>query len=163
MIPRSSNLYAQNNIVLPDVISEDERLWVPTADKVWIRPLFLSVSQGYWITATRIRRSGIISKHSHTQAVHCHVLKGSWRYLEHDWVANEGSYVYEPPGGTHTLVVDEGVGEMITTFQVHGSMVYLDKDDSLQGYDDVFTRVEQCRRHFEAVGLGASYVENFIR
>jgi 2,4'-dihydroxyacetophenone dioxygenase len=163
MILRASSPYAQKNIVLPDVIPDDERLWVPTGEKVWIRPLFLSVSQGYWITTTRIRRSGIISRHSHTQAVHSHVLRGSWHYLEHDWIASEGSYVYEPPGETHTLVVDEGVDEMITTFQVHGSMVYFDKQDVLQGYDDVFTRVEQCRRHFEAVGLGASYVENFIR
>jgi hypothetical protein len=27
----------------------------------------------------------------------------------------------------------------------------------------VFTRVEQCRAHFDKVGLGASYVERFIR
>src|SRR5215208_6937142 len=25
------------------------------------------------------------------------VLKGEWRYLEHDWVATEGGYVYEAP------------------------------------------------------------------
>ena len=27
-----------------------------------------------------------------------YVIKGSWRYLEHDWVAEEGGFVYEPPG-----------------------------------------------------------------
>ena len=36
-----------------------------------------------------------------------YVIKGAWRYLEHDWVAREGGYVYEAPGETHTLVVDE--------------------------------------------------------
>ena len=33
------------------------------------------------------------------------VLRGSWRYLEHDWTAHEGDFVYEPPGEVHTLVV----------------------------------------------------------
>jgi hypothetical protein len=53
---------------------------------------------------------------------------GAWRYLEHDWVAREGSFVYEPPGEIHTLVVDEAVGaaEMITFFNIHGAMIYVD-------------------------------------
>jgi hypothetical protein len=39
--------------------------------------------------------------------VHGFVLKGEWRHLEHDWVASEGGYVYEAPGETHTLVVEQ--------------------------------------------------------
>ena len=40
-------------------------------------------------------------------------------------MAEEGSFVYEPPGEVHTLVVDELVGEteMITQFNIHGAMV----------------------------------------
>ena len=40
----------------------------------------------------------------------------------------EGGYVYEPPGETHTLVVPEDVDEMITFFQVNGLMLYVDPD-----------------------------------
>ena len=36
-----------------------------------------------------------------------YVIKGRWRYLEHDWIAEEGSFVYEPPGEIHTLMVPE--------------------------------------------------------
>jgi hypothetical protein len=95
--------------------------------------------------------------------VHGYVIRGSWRYLEHDWVATEGAYVYEAPGETHTLVVDEGVDEMITMFQVNGAMVYVDPDGRVQGYEDVFTKIEMCERHFASAGLGAGYVERFIR
>ena len=35
------------------------------------------------------------------------MIKGRWHYLEHDWVAEEGTFVYEPPGEIHTLMVDE--------------------------------------------------------
>ena len=41
--------------------------------------------------------------------VHGFVLKGRWRYLEHDWVASAGSFVYEPPGEIHTLVVGQAL------------------------------------------------------
>ncbi len=47
-------------------------------------------------------------------------------YLEHDWVAEEGSYIFEPPGETHTLVVPDDGKEMITMFQVNGTLVYID-------------------------------------
>lgn len=154
---------ALKEIFIAQADSEDERLWVPSAEGIAFRPLFLSVSQGYWMTLARIRRSGVVSRHSHPQPVHGYVIKGKWRYLEHDWIAEAGSYIYEPPGDTHTLVVDASSGEMLTLFQVHGSMIYLDENGGLQGYDDVFTRVAQCRRHFESVGLGGSYVDRFIR
>ena len=68
------------------------------------------------------------------------MLKGRWHYLEHDWVAEQGGYVYEPPGETHTLVVPEDVEEMITLFQVNGIMLYVDPDGNALGYEDVFSR-----------------------
>ena len=95
--------------------------------------------------------------------MHGYVLKGSWRYLEHDWVAEEGGYVYEAPGETHTLVVDPHVDEMITMFQVNGAMIYVDPDGNCIGYDDVFTRIDRCRKHYTAIGLGEGYIDQFIR
>ena len=92
-----------------------------------------------------------------------YVLKGRWHYLEHDWVAEEGGYVYEPPGETHTLVVPEDVKEMITLFQVNGIMLYVDPDGNALGYEDVFSKIAMCRRHYASCGLGADYVERFIR
>lgn len=111
----------------------------------------------------RVRKSGVLSRHRHPQAVHGWVLKGRWHYLEHNWEAKPGSYVYEPPGETHTLVVPDDVDEMITYFQVNGVMYYVDPYGKGLGYEDVFTKIENCRRHYEAVGLGADYVDQFIR
>jgi hypothetical protein len=31
------------------------------------------------------------------------------------------------------------------------------------GYEDVFTKIDMCKKHFEAVGLGADYVKQFVR
>jgi hypothetical protein len=52
---------------------------------------------------------------------------------------------------------------MITMFQVNGAMIYVDPDGAVQGYEDVFTKIELCKRHFEAAGLGADFVARFIR
>lgn len=154
---------AQDEIVIPDAIAEDERIWVPQAENVSFRPLCLNRSQGYWMNLLRVRKSGVLSRHRHPQPVHGFVLKGRWYYLEHDWEAREGGYVFEPPGETHTLVVPDDVEEMITYFQVNGVMLYVDPYGKTMGYEDVFTKIEMCRKHYSDVGLGADYVDQFIR
>ena len=68
-------------------------------------------------------------RYRHPNAVHGFVLKGHWHYLEHDWVTEEGGYVYEPPGETHTLVVQG------------------DADGKHLGYEDVFTKIDVCCVH----------------
>ena len=141
---------------------EDERVWVPQEENVWFRPLLLNTVQGQWCNLLRVRKSGVLSRHIHPAPVHGYVLRGSWRYLEHDWIARAGDYVFEPPGETHTLVVD-GEEEMITFFNISGAMIYVDGDDKVIGHDDVFTKLDMCRAHYEACGLGADYVKRFVR
>ena len=154
---------AQDEIVVTKAVPDDERIWVPQTETVSFRPLCLNRSRGYWVNLLRVRGSGILSRHRHPQPVHGFVLKGRWHYLEHDWEAVPGSYVYEPPGETHTLVVPEDVEEMITQFQVNGAMIYMDPWGKVTGYEDVFTKIEMCRAHYTSVGLGADYVDQFIR
>lgn len=144
-------------------IPDDERVWVPQAERVWFRPLLLNTVAGQWCNLLRVTRAGILSRHRHPAPVHGYVIKGSWRYLEHDWVATAGSYVFEPPGETHTLVVDEGIDEMITFFNISGCMVYVDEQGRQTGFEDVHTKIEMCRNHYQKVGLGAEYVDQFIR
>ena len=142
---------------------EDERVWVPQMQDVWFRPLMLNTLLGQWCNLLRVRKSGILTKHLHPAPVHGYVIKGRWKYLEHDWVAETGSYVFEPPGEVHTLTVPEDCEEMITFFNISGCMIYLDEDNKQIGMEDVFTKIDMCRRHYAAVGLGADYVDQFIR
>lgn len=143
-------------------IPDDERLWVPQAPNVWFRPLLLNRVTGEWVNLLRVRRAGMLSRHLHPAPVHGYVINGSWRYLEHNWIARAGMYVFEPPGEIHTLVVDDD-DEMITLFHVSATLIYFDDQMKPCGHDDVHTKIEMCRRHFEAVGLGATFVEQFIR
>ena len=140
----------------------DPRVWVQMSEHVFSRPLQYNVTLGQYTHVLRVTKAGVIARHRHSGTVHAWVFRGRWHYLEHDWVAEEGSYVFEPAGETHTLVVPDGCNEMITLFQVTGSLVYVDPDGRATGYDDVFTRIEKARRHYASVGLGEDYVERFI-
>ena len=97
--------------------------------------------------------------------MHALILKGSTKYREHEWHAHPGTYVFEPPGETHTLIVDSDCTEMVALFHVTGSLLYVDEtnNDKLIGYDDVFTKLEKARNWYEQCGLGAEYADQFIR
>ena len=153
--------------IVPEIalraIPDDERVWVPQAPDVWFRPLLLNTVTGGWCNLLRVRKSGILSRHRHPMFVVGYVIRGKWRYLEHDWIADEGSFVYEPPGEIHTLVVPEDCAEMITFFNISGAMIYVDGDGHQVGYEDVYTKIDMCRKHYTAVGLGVDYVTQFVR
>ena len=153
--------YKVGDLVI-QAIPDDERLWVPQAPNVWFRPLWFNTVTGEWVNLLRVRRAGMLSRHLHPAPVHGYVIKGTWRYLEHDWVARAGMYVFEPPGEIHTLVVDDD-DEMITLFHVCAALIYFDDQLRPCGHDDVHTKIALCRKHYASNGLGESFVEQFIR
>ena len=159
----SAPVEALPDIVIPSISEpEDERLWVPQTDCLSFRPLCLCVSQGYYVNLLRFTGGGTLGCHRHASPVHAHTIKGTWGYKEHDWQAGPGTYVFEPPGETHTLTV--GPEEMITLFHVTGALLYCDPETGeVTGFDDVFTKLEKAKAHYEACGLGADYVQQFVR
>ena len=159
--PLHSLTHAASDLVI-HAMPEDERLWVPQAENVWFRPLMFDTAGGSWVNLLRVRRSGVLSRHRHPAPVHGYVIKGTWRYLEHDWIAREGDYVFEPPGEIHTLVVDDDA-EMVTLFHVFGALIYYDENDVPQGHDDVHTKIALCRDHYAKVGMGENFVDQFVR
>ena len=52
---------------------------------------------------------------------------------------------------------------MITLFQVNGLMLNVDPWGKATGYEDVFTKIDMCRKHYTECGLGGGYVDRFIR
>jgi 2,4'-dihydroxyacetophenone dioxygenase len=52
---------------------------------------------------------------------------------------------------------------MITLFQVTGALIYVSPEGQPIGYDDVFTRLDKTRAHFDSVGVDPDYLSNLIR
>ena len=153
---------AVSELVL-DVDFDDARAWVPRGDGVWSLPLMFNVTQGSWVNITRAQGDGIISRHRHSSPVTGYTLDGAWGYLEHAWTARRGTFIFEPPGETHTLVVRPEAGHMTVLFHNYGPLMNVDETGQITGYVDVFKRIEVCKQHYEAVGLGKQRIEGLIR
>lgn len=135
--------------VLDQAVASDDIPWVPQEPGRWFKPLHFLTDSGTWINLVRMEPGRQIRRHVHAGgAVHAYVLQGSWRYLEHEWTAGPGSYVFEPAGGVHTLEV-LGDETMVTLFIVNGVIQYLDDDGRVVQQDDLQTRrrlyLEFCR------------------
>jgi quercetin dioxygenase-like cupin family protein len=136
---------------LDEAIAADTIPWVPQTPGRWFKPLHFSPSSGSWINLIKMEPGCRIRRHIHAGGcVHAYVLQGSWRYLEHDWVASPGTYVFEPAGGVHTLEV-LGEEQMITLFFVNGVIQYLDDDGTIVQQDDCRSRqqlyLDHCREN----------------
>ena len=138
---------------LPDRAIQGESLpWVPQGERVWFKPLRFDLANGRWGNLIKITGQGRINRHRHSSQVLGYCLQGAWHYAEREWTAKPGTFVYEPPGDTHTLVVD-GAEEMVTLFLLEGVIQYLDEEGRLSSQDDVFTKLERYRSFCRATGL----------
>jgi len=81
--------------------------------------------------------------HHHTGAVHAWTMSGEWGYLEHpDAASRPGSYLYEPPGTTHTLkVADHNTGPTDVVFTIHGAMLVQDAQGRVEAVLDAASHI----------------------
>jgi 2,4'-dihydroxyacetophenone dioxygenase len=139
--------------VLDESISADDVPWVPQEPGRWFKPLQFVSATGMWVNLVKMEPGRTIRRHIHAGGpVHAYVLEGSWRYVEHDWIAMPGSYVYEAPGGVHTLEVLGDV-PMVTLFMVNGVIQYLDDDGNVVHQDDLQSRRRQYLDHCRELGI----------
>jgi 2,4'-dihydroxyacetophenone dioxygenase len=156
---------------IADMDLEDDRLWVPYSEGVWFQPCHFNVTSGGFSVIAKALPGAIIGTHYHVGTVQAWTIAGHWYYLEHDWVAKPGTFVFEPAGGLHTLVIPaDSPGPMITLFVVTGAQIYMDKSDTEQSgsgkfgsYEDGFTMLEMSRQHYREVGLDPTLLDARIR
>ena len=144
----------------------DERLWVPYADGVWIQPCYFNVTSGGFSVLLKGLPGAQLGVHYHVGTVQGYTMRGHWRYLEHDWIAKPGTYIYEPAGEAHTLVItDDSPEPMMTLFVVGGGLIYLDKpsNGNFAAYEDGFTLLELTRQHYRDVSLDPKKLDALIR
>jgi 2,4'-dihydroxyacetophenone dioxygenase len=136
---------------LPDqAIDSNDIPWIPQSDRVWFRPVRFDLATGRWINFLKVKPGGKVNRHRHTGGqVMAYTIQGEWRYLERTWVAKPGTFVYEPPGDIHTLLVDGDV-EMITLFILEGTVQYLNDEDQVFYQDDVFTKLKLYKEYCKA-------------
>jgi quercetin dioxygenase-like cupin family protein len=97
---------------------------------VHFKPLRLDVEAGEWVILGIFAPGARIPLHYHTGAAEVYTLAGQWNYVEYpDQVQTVGSYLYEPAGSVHTLVVPESNTEDTVLFiRVAGANVNFTDD-----------------------------------
>ncbi|HEY2331850.1 MAG TPA: 2,4'-dihydroxyacetophenone dioxygenase family protein [Acidimicrobiales bacterium] len=88
--------------------------------------------------------------HRHTGTVSAWTFEGAWRYLEYDWVATPGSYVFEPIGTVHTLQVEQ---DTLALFITQGGFIYYGPDGEMTKYSDAASTLADVTAALEAQGL----------
>ena len=147
----------------PDIATDDERYYVPLTETVGTRPVWISVAQNSWCDVLMATSAGLVNRHYHPHEVFAYTISGKWGYLEHDWTATAGDFLYEAPGEAHTLVAFEHEDPMKIFFNVTGPLIWLDENGEAEGHFDVHDYIALARAHYEEVGLGADYVEKLFR
>jgi quercetin dioxygenase-like cupin family protein len=145
---------------------DDEGPWVPYADGVWIQPCCFDVTAGGFSVLLRGLPGAKLGVHYHVGTVRGYTMRGHWRYLEHDWVAKPGMFIYEPAGEAHTLVImDDSPEPALVLFVVEGGLIYLDKAEGggFAAYEDGFSMLELARKHYREAGLDARQLDLLIR
>jgi 2,4'-dihydroxyacetophenone dioxygenase len=154
---------AAPEVHIGDAPADDDRLYVPFSDTVFSRPLWISPTTNRWCDILMSSSAGLVNRHYHPHEVFAYTISGKWGYLEHEWIATAGSFVYESPGEGHTLVAYDHPDPMRAMFIVKGPLIWLDEHGEATDFFDVHHYIAMCRAHYEAVGLGASAIDSLFR
>jgi 2,4'-dihydroxyacetophenone dioxygenase len=140
--------------------------WVPYADGVWFQPCHFNVTSGGFSGVLKGLPGAKLGTHYHVSTVRGYTLRGRWRYLEHDWIAQPGTFIYEAAGEAHTLVIaDDSPEPALILFMVEGGLIYLDKavNGSPAAYEDGFTLLELARNYYRQAGLDPRQLDRLVR
>lgn len=156
----------QHGHFIADLDIGEDGPWIPYAERVWIQPCHFDVTRGGFSVLLKGMPGASLGVHYHVGTVRGMTIAGNWRYLEHDWVAGPGTFIYEPAGEAHSLVIDESSpGPALIFFVVEGALVYLDKpeDGVFTGYEDGFSALELCRQYYREHGFDERLLEARVR
>jgi 2,4'-dihydroxyacetophenone dioxygenase len=106
---------------------------------IQLKALMIDVEGGRYAVRMRFRAGLVVAPHKHTGEVHAFTFSGKWNYLEYaDSPTNvAGSYLFEPPGTTHTLKVADDAGEWTEVlFILYGAMLHMDEGGAIIGVTD---------------------------
>ena len=135
-------------------VGEEDAPFVDLGNGVELQVLKVDVEAGLWVIRNRFQPGLVVERHKHTGCVHAFTLSGSWKYLEYPEVNRAGSYLFEPAGSIHTLIVPEDNAEVTDVwFAIQGANLNLDENDEIQMVIDAALIRDVYLGACEAAGL----------
>ena len=135
-------------------LGDDEIPWVDTGTGVEIKLVKADIDLGLWIVRNRFAPGSRVQKHKHTGQVFGYTLSGAWKYDEYPYENRAGSFLFEPAGSEHTLIVPESNTELTDVwFQIYGANLNLDEDGNVESITDAAGIYEAYMMMCEASGF----------
>ena len=125
-----------------ELLTVDERAlpWLDNSlgEGIRIKPLRLDVEAGVWVILASFAPGSRVQLHYHTGEAEVYTLSGRWNYVEYpDQPQTAGSYLFEPSGSVHTLVVPEdNADDTLMFIRVKGANVNFNEDGSFHSILD---------------------------
>jgi quercetin dioxygenase-like cupin family protein len=113
--------------------SEEELPFVDLGDGVELQVLQIDVELGLWVIRNRFQPGVRVQTHKHTGSVFAFTNSGSWKYEEYPEINTAGSYLYEPAGSVHSLMVPTTNTEVTDVwFAIYGANLNLDANGNVE-------------------------------
>jgi quercetin dioxygenase-like cupin family protein len=132
----------------------DELPWVDIGEGSLLKVLQVKEREGLWVIQNRFSSGYEVQTHKHTGPVYAFTNSGAWRYRESDFVNTAGSFLYEPAGSVHTLIVPADNTEPTeVSFAIWGANLNLDAEGNVESIVDAGGILQAYYMLCEAAGL----------
>jgi quercetin dioxygenase-like cupin family protein len=133
---------------------EDELPFVELGEGIQLQVLQIDIDAGLWVIRNKFAPGSRVQTHKHTGQVFAFTQAGSWKYDEYPEINTAGSYLFEPAGSIHTLVVPEtNTEDTDVWFAIYGANLNLDADGNVEMVIDAGFIYEFYVAMVEAAGL----------
>lgn len=144
-------------------VDTEQSPWIafaPYSDQVFFKLLKVEPVSGTFATLLKAPAGMRLPKHHHCGTVMVYTIKGQWKYLEHDWTAIPGSFVYETAASVHTPVA-AGEEEVVTLNIQVGDSLYMDDKDTIIAVENWKSAMQRYVDYHRSRGLAVPDVTDF--
>lgn len=112
--------------------------FTPYSDQVLLKLLHVDPVRGEVMAMLKAPAGIGLGTHNHYGRVLVYSVQGSWRYLEHEWIAKPGDFVYEVANSQHTFFAEPG-DDVVVFVAVEGALNFLDENGESIGIETATT------------------------
>jgi 2,4'-dihydroxyacetophenone dioxygenase len=123
---------------------------------IHVKPLRLDMEAGCWVVLATFQPGSKVPLHYHTGTAEVYTLSGRWHYAEYpNQPQTAGSYLFEPAGSVHTLVVpDTNTEDTVMYIRVEGANINFTEDAQFHSILDATSIRYLTDALSEAQGIG---------
>jgi quercetin dioxygenase-like cupin family protein len=126
--------------------------FIPYSEHVTIKLLRIDRASGQLSLILKGPPGAQIGRHKHYGSVTLYTISGAWRYLEHDWIARAGDFIFETASSSHTFVT-EGDEQVEVFAIVEGALEFQDDDGNPIAIEDWQSMHERYLAYCEEQGI----------